>query len=166
MGEDAIDLRDTWIPDDSFGTRLIAVRRHLGLDQVAAAERYGVKRETLSTWERDISKPRHMAIIVERIAQVTGCDPVWLMWGQSAVTERGSLQLGRSAQVMWTPLTAREMIRRWISDVPSKIVYISAQDAAVILALAMIFESPSCPVIPLHPQTTRSDDPEPEPIAA
>lgn len=163
MGEDALDLRDRWIADtDTFGSRLVAVRRRLGLDQIAAAEQFGVPHPTLSTWERDISKPRHMAIIVERIAQVTGCDPVWLMWGQSALTERGSLQLGRSTQVMWTPLTAREMIRRWISEVPSKIVYISAQDAAMILALAMIFDGPSCPVIPLH----RSDDPEPEPIAA
>lgn len=161
---DSLDIRDRWIPEtDTFGTRLVALRRHLGLDQIEAAELFGVKHPTLSTWERDISKPRHMSMVVDHIARVTGCDPVWLSWGQSAVSERGSLRLGRADQRTWTPLTARAMINRWISDVPSKIVYISAQDAAEILAFAAIFEPADAQIIQFP---VRSDDPDPAPIAA
>lgn len=37
---------------------------------------------TLAQWEHGTS-PRNMGEVVKRIAEATGCDPNWLMWGSA-----------------------------------------------------------------------------------
>ena len=71
-----------WRPEDSFGARLRLVRGELGLTVEDIALRCGVRTPTWSSWERG-SLPRGMHRIVERIAEVTGVDREWLMWGGS-----------------------------------------------------------------------------------
>ena len=69
-----------WIPTETFGTRLVMVRRHLGWGQSEAAEKCGLDQRSWSTWERGAS-PRNAAQIVAKIAATTGADRDWLMWG-------------------------------------------------------------------------------------
>lgn len=69
-----------WVPDESFATRLFAVRREMKLQQGEMARRCGFDDGTWSNWERGI-RPRNMGEVVAKVAEVTGCDRNWLMWG-------------------------------------------------------------------------------------
>jgi len=72
---------ETWVPADTFGSRLYSVRRELGLTVEEAAKRAGVAHPTWSTWERGAS-PRDKAEAVRKIAEAfPGLDRDWLMWG-------------------------------------------------------------------------------------
>lgn len=70
----------SWIPADTFASRLIEVRRALGLTVEQAADRCGLKRPTWGSWESG-ALPRNMAAVVARIALATGVDRDWLMFG-------------------------------------------------------------------------------------
>lgn len=76
-------MSQTWIPAQTFGTRLAMVRRHLGWNIKEAASRTGLDDGSWSNWERG-ALPRNMAEVVERIHQETGADRDWLMWGSEA----------------------------------------------------------------------------------
>ncbi|MGC0251551.1 helix-turn-helix domain-containing protein [Pseudactinotalea sp. Z1748] len=71
---------DAWVPTNTFGTRLVLLRRELGLNVKEAAARTGIHYATWSTWENG-RKPSDMAGVVERIAEEFGVDRNWLMWG-------------------------------------------------------------------------------------
>lgn len=77
-------LTDAWQPDDTFASRLILVRRQLGLDQRDIAKRCGLSSPTWASWELG-TKPRDMDDVVRKIAAATGCDVVWLMFGTEQV---------------------------------------------------------------------------------
>lgn len=68
------------IPEDSFGLRLLIIRRELGLTQAEAAARCELDDGSWSNWENG-SKPRGMDRIVEKIAEALHVDRDWLMWG-------------------------------------------------------------------------------------
>lgn len=71
---------DTWIPADTFGTRLLRIRRDKGLTVDQAAAMCGVKPATWSSWERG-SSPHRMPAVVADIAAAFHADRDWLMWG-------------------------------------------------------------------------------------
>ena len=69
-----------WRPIDTFGSRLVLIRRELGLSTEEIADRCGLKHQTWSTWERGAT-PRGMNAVVAKIALATGVNRDWLMWG-------------------------------------------------------------------------------------
>jgi transcriptional regulator with XRE-family HTH domain len=74
---------EPWVPPDTFGSRLVALRRHLHLSQDEAAARAGLNPKTWNTWENG-TVPRGMNEIVGRISETFGVDRNWLMWGHRA----------------------------------------------------------------------------------
>ena len=69
-----------WVPSDTFATRLLLVRRELGLNVKDAAAQCGLHYATWSTWENG-RKPADMAGVVDAISSSLGVDRAWLMWG-------------------------------------------------------------------------------------
>lgn len=71
-----------WVPSNTFATRLVLVRRELGLSVKAAAEKCDLHYATWSTWENG-RKPADMAAVVTAIVEGLGVDRDWLMWGKT-----------------------------------------------------------------------------------
>lgn len=71
-----------WIPANTFASRLVLVRRELGLTVKDAATRCDLHYATWSTWENG-RKPGDMAAVVSAISKGLGVDRTWLMWGQT-----------------------------------------------------------------------------------
>lgn len=69
-----------WVPEDTFGGRLILLRHELALTTEEIAARCDLKTPTWSTWERGAS-PRNMSAVVAKVALATGVSRAWLMWG-------------------------------------------------------------------------------------
>lgn len=76
------------VPVDTFGTRLFIMRKEMKLTVEAIAALCGVAHPTWTTWENG-AKPRDLVGAVQKIAEATGYDRDWLMWG-------GPLANGRS----------------------------------------------------------------------
>lgn len=74
-----------WVPSNTFGTRLLLVRRELGITVKDAAAKCGLHYATWSTWENG-RKPADMAAVVEAISDGLGVDRAWLMWGKTNET--------------------------------------------------------------------------------
>lgn len=73
--------RTPWVPAvETFGDRLVLLRRRMGLTQVGAAQRCGLDDGSWSNWENG-GNPRNMARVVRQIHDATGVDMTWLMWG-------------------------------------------------------------------------------------
>lgn len=70
----------SWVPADSFGSRLIQLRRAMGLGQKEMALKCGYNDRTWNTWERG-AVPRKLNEVVAAIHRATGVDRDWLMWG-------------------------------------------------------------------------------------
>lgn len=91
----------------SFGSRLVLLRHHLNLTQVEASKLCGLDDGSWSNWERG-GRPRRMDEVVESIANATGCNRVWLMWGSTQMYEQiPSLSLirgGLPEQLAFAPL--------------------------------------------------------------
>ena len=70
----------TWIPGDTLATRVLLVRRELGVSQREAAERAGL---TFGEWQsmEDGRSPRDLPSKVTRISLAFNVDRDWLMWG-------------------------------------------------------------------------------------
>lgn len=77
-----IDAVEPWIPGDTFGSRLLRVRKEKRLTVEAVAKLCGVAHPTWTTWENG-SMPRDLAGTVQKIAVALGVDRDWLMWGDS-----------------------------------------------------------------------------------
>ena len=70
-----------WVPVvETFGDRLVLLRRRLGWSQTKAAASCGLDDGSWSNWENG-SHPRDMAKVVRQIHDATGVDMPWLMWG-------------------------------------------------------------------------------------
>lgn len=69
-----------WIPTDTFGSRLLLVRRQKGMTVEVAAKLCGVAQPTWTTWENG-AKPRDHVGAVRKISEALGVDRDWLMWG-------------------------------------------------------------------------------------
>lgn len=74
---------EAWIPADTFGMRLVMIRREKGLTVEQAAKAAGIAHPTWSTWERG-AHPRDMAKAVAAIATALGVNRDWLMWGATS----------------------------------------------------------------------------------
>lgn len=70
----------TWIPADTFGTRLFILRKQKGMTVEAIARLCGVAHPTWTTWENG-AQPRRLVEAVQKISDATGVDRDWLMWG-------------------------------------------------------------------------------------
>ncbi len=85
-----------WIPADTLGTRLVLVRRQLGLTQRAAADKCGL---TFGEWQsiEDGRAARGLDVKIARISLALGVDRAWLAWGgplspdDAATTELGQV---------------------------------------------------------------------------
>jgi len=82
-------MTDTELDDDSgyfsddaatFGDRVAAGRRAMGLTQEDLCRKLGIKLKTLRAWEDDISEPR--ANKLQMLAGVLNVSLVWILTGQ------------------------------------------------------------------------------------
>jgi hypothetical protein len=76
----SLGMATTWVPLDTFGTRLILLRRHLQVSVDEISPKCGQSPHTWATWERGAT-PRNMATVVAAISASVGVDRDWLMWG-------------------------------------------------------------------------------------
>jgi len=74
------EAEHTWRPADSFGVRLLLVRRSLGMSQEEAAVKCGLDNGSWSNWENG-KNPRNLAEVVHKIVMATNVDRDWLIWG-------------------------------------------------------------------------------------
>lgn len=63
----------------TVGERIKTIRAHMGLKQWQFADRLGVKRNTVSTWETDVQEPSNQAYIA--ICRESGASERWLRTG-------------------------------------------------------------------------------------
>lgn len=68
------------VPHDTFAARLVLLRHDLGLTQQQVAELTGVGRAAWNTWENG-RIPQRQADIARKIADATGYDLKWLLYG-------------------------------------------------------------------------------------
>ena len=78
----------TWIPPDSFGDRLLRVRKARKLTVDKAAQAASVSAATWSTWERG-AHPRDLLDVVQRVSAGLDVDRDWLLWGSSLDPQNG-----------------------------------------------------------------------------
>jgi len=71
-----------YFSDDAatFGDRLAAARRAMGLEQGALARKLGIKLKTLRSWEDDISEPR--ANKLQMVAGLLNVSLIWILTGE------------------------------------------------------------------------------------
>lgn len=72
----------SWVPADTFGTRLLLTRRELGLTTEEAAGRCNIPVPTWNTWENGVT-PRKLNVVVQKIHKGLGVDRDYLMWGST-----------------------------------------------------------------------------------
>lgn len=81
----------TWIPPDTFGTRLLLARKGRGFTVEQAARACGIAQPTWTTWENG-ARPRDLVQAIAKISVALDVDRDWLMWGgplaASAVAEQ------------------------------------------------------------------------------
>lgn len=101
IGPDGIAPRGkNWRPADSFGYRLLLVRREMGMSIDEISTLVGYSNAAWSNWENGRA-PRNMAKVVGRLHQITGVDRTWLMWGGKtpafdwAETDEDDIRTGR-----------------------------------------------------------------------
>ena len=64
---------------DTLGGRIYRAREAMNLTAEVVANQLGVKKETITAWERDRSEPRTNRLYM--LAGVLGVSPVWLISG-------------------------------------------------------------------------------------
>lgn len=75
-----------WVPADTFGMRLLRLRKSMRMTSADIAALCNVKTSTWQNWERG-TNPLGMAEVVRNISAATGCDRGWLMWGLSETSD-------------------------------------------------------------------------------
>lgn len=75
-----VQVERGWVPADSFGQRLMLVRRSLGLSVKEIALATGFHYATWSTWENG-RLPSDVLDVVRRLSDTYGVDRDWLLWG-------------------------------------------------------------------------------------
>lgn len=76
-----MDDDTSYFSDDAatFGDRLAAARRQLGLSQEDMARKLGIKLKTLRAWEDDFAEPR--ANKLQMVAGILNVSMIWLLTG-------------------------------------------------------------------------------------
>ncbi|MBY6055583.1 helix-turn-helix transcriptional regulator [Leisingera daeponensis] len=84
---------DWYGPDAAtFGDRVAAAREAAGMTQGQLARRIGVKKSTLSAWERDLSEPRANKLTM--LAGLLNVSMSWLLTGEGeGMSEPAPLEL-------------------------------------------------------------------------
>lgn len=80
---------ETWVPADTFGARLLLIRKEKRMTVEAIARICGIAHPTWTTWENG-ARPRDMRDAVTKIAAAVGVDRDWLMWGGPLIGDRSS----------------------------------------------------------------------------
>lgn len=114
---------EPFIPEDTFGLRLIALRTHLKLTQAEIAQRCGLDDGSWSNWERG-ARPRGMDEIVRKISDALGVDRDWLMWG-------GALRTGSFSPVL-VPLGDHSGQGQLLADDLSPLDFFGRADLALV----------------------------------
>lgn len=80
-------LTGSWVPADTFGTRLLLIRRELKLTTEEAAARCNLAAPTWNTWENGVT-PQKLNEVVEKIHKGLGVNRDYLMWGSTSGYKR------------------------------------------------------------------------------
>lgn len=102
-----VQTTDPWVPTDSFGSRLLRIRKEKGMTVEAIAKTCGIAHPTWTTWENG-ARPRDLLGAVQKICDGTGVDRDWLLWGSVGSTKSG--YAGRMPGDIPTPRTAPDLI--------------------------------------------------------
>lgn len=70
----------TWIPENTFASRLVRIRRALRLQLIEISELYDIKMTTYASWERG-AMPHDMTAAIDKIVEATAVDGDWLRFG-------------------------------------------------------------------------------------
>jgi transcriptional regulator with XRE-family HTH domain len=73
-------LPDNWIPADTFGARLVRLRKHVHMTIEEIADHCDLSTATWSSWERGAS-PLKIGAACDKISAATKCDRDWLQFG-------------------------------------------------------------------------------------
>lgn len=71
--------RLTGPPEITFGLRLRATRKAMGLEMAPMAELLAVGVSTYSAWENDRDTPRDIRAVARRVEKATGVPAAWLL---------------------------------------------------------------------------------------
>ena len=81
----------------TFGDRVAAGRRAIGLTQQQLSQKLGIKLKTLLAWEEDISEPR--ANKLQMLSGVLNVSLIWLLTGEGeGVNDPWSEELGPTVE--------------------------------------------------------------------
>jgi len=100
----------TWAPDDStFGARLAMLRQHMRWGNVAeAARQCGLPVESWRNWEEG-KRPRDLTEVAKAIADRTGCDVYWLVWGPSRAQLEARIAVTKRERQVEEPIAVQIM---------------------------------------------------------
>ena len=100
------DEDDNYFADEAatFGDRVVAARRELGLSAEGLAKRLGIAGKTLARWENDQSEPR--ANKLQMLAGVLNVSMVWLLTGEGEGISEGQSASDAASVELMTELRA------------------------------------------------------------
>ncbi|MDH4442769.1 MAG: helix-turn-helix transcriptional regulator [Rhizobium sp.] len=107
--------------DDTLGGRLSTARDSAGLSLADVANRVGVRKDSLLSWEADRAEPRPSKLI--DLAGILGVSPMWLMTGLGAgpIEESGDLPLEALRMQLQRLTDAHRESGRLIADIARQI---------------------------------------------
>ncbi|PYB75144.1 MULTISPECIES: helix-turn-helix domain-containing protein [Rhizobium] len=113
--------RMTDCSDDTLGGRLSMARDTAGLSLADVANRVGVRKESLLSWEADRAEPRPSKLI--DLAGILGVSPMWLMTGLGAgpIEESADLPLEALRMQLQRLTDAHQECGRLIGDISRQI---------------------------------------------
>ncbi len=129
MSARRIFARMTDCSDDTLGGRLSTARDLAGLSLADVANRVGVRKESLLSWEADRAEPRPSKLI--DLAGILGVSPMWLMTGLGSgpIEETGDLPLEALRLQLQRLSDAHQECGRLIADIARQIDRCEAKSA-------------------------------------
>lgn len=129
MSARRIFARMTNSSDDTLGGRLSVARDTAGLSLADVANRVGVRKESLLSWEADRAEPRPSRLI--DLAGILGVSPMWLMTGVGSgpVEETTDLPLEALRLQLQRLTDAHQECGRLIADLSRQIDRYEAKNA-------------------------------------
>ena len=104
MSAEDIPTEGPRIPAWTVGDRMAKARESAGKTQAQMGEHFGVKAETISTWENMTRQPKQFNDKLRQWAEVTNVSYTWLVTGSgggvSMVTKDDALRLVHSAPTL------------------------------------------------------------------
>jgi transcriptional regulator with XRE-family HTH domain len=130
MSARRIFARMTDASDDTLGGRLSTARDAAGLTLADVANRVGVRKESLLSWEADRAEPRPSKLI--DLAGILGVSSMWLMTGLGSgpIEENGEMPLEALRMQLQRLTDAHQECGRLIADMVRQIDRYEAKSAA------------------------------------